>query len=233
MNRFAALLGKETRALFTSSVAYVVLTAFLLIMGYSFSLTLFLTHTPSLVHVFFQIYVLFLLTVPVITMRTLAEERRQRTLELLLTAPVTEAQVVAAKYLASLGLIALMLALSSVYALLLGLLGAPEWGPIVSGYVGLLLLGAGLVGVGVFTSALAANQVVAALVSLSLFLLFWIIDQFGYLLPDPYNALVTNLSLSVHFKPFATGSVYLSDAGFFISMALLGNLLAVRALGRR
>lgn len=233
MNRFAALLGKETRALFTSSVAYVVLAAFLLIMGYSFSLTLFLTHTPSLVHVFFQIYVLFLLTVPVITMRTLAEERRQRTLELLLTAPVTEAQVVAAKYLASLGLIALMLALSSVYALLLGLFGTPEWGPIVSGYVGLLLLGAGLVGVGVFTSALAANQVVAALVSLSLFLLFWIIDQFGYLLPDPYNALVTNLSLSVHFKPFATGSVYLSDAGFFISMALLGNLLAVRALGRR
>ncbi len=233
MNRFAALLGKETRALFTSSVAYVVLAAFLLIMGYSFSLTLFLTHTPSLVHVFFQIYVLFLLTVPVITMRTLAEERRQRTLELLLTAPVTEAQVVVAKYLASLGLIALMLALSSVYALLLGLFGAPEWGPIVSGYVGLLLLGAGLVGVGVFTSALAANQVVAALVSLSLFLLFWIIDQFGYLLPDPYNALVTNLSLSVHFKPFATGSVYLSDAGFFISMALLGNLLAVRALGRR
>ncbi len=233
MNRFAALLGKETRALFTSSVAYVVLTAFLLIMGYSFSLTLFLTHTPSLVHVFFQIYVLFLLTVPVITMRTLAEERRQRTLELLLTAPVTEAQVVAAKYLASLGLIALMLALSSVYALLLGLFGTPEWGPIVSGYVGLLLLGAGLIGVGVFTSALAANQVVAALVSLSLFLLFWIIDQFGYLLPDPYNALVTNLSLSVHFKPFATGSVYLSDAGFFITMALLGNLLAVRALGRR
>ena len=233
MNRFAALLGKETRALFTSSVAYVVLAAFLLIMGYSFSLTLFLTHTPSLVHVFFQIYVLFLLTVPVITMRTLAEERRQRTLELLLTAPVTEAQVVAAKYLTALGLIALMLALSSVYALLLGLFGTPEWGPIVSGYVGLLLLGAGLIGVGVFTSALAANQVVAALVSLSLFLLFWIIDQFGYLLPDPYNALVTNLSLSVHFKPFATGSVYLSDAGFFITMALLGNLLAVRALGRR
>ncbi len=233
MSRFLALLGKETRALFTSAVAYVVLTAFLVIMGYSFSLTLFLTHTPSLVHVFFQIYVLFLLTVPVITMRTLAEERRQRTLELLLTAPVTEAQVVAAKYLASLGLIALMLALSSVYALLLGLFGAPEWGPIVSGYVGLVLLGAGLVGVGVFTSALAANQVVAALVSLSLFLLFWIIDQFGYLLPDPYNALVTNLSLSVHFKPFATGSVYLSDAGFFITMALLGNVLAVRALARR
>jgi ABC-2 type transport system permease protein len=174
-----------------------------------------------------------LLTVPIITMRLVAEERRLRTIETLLAAPVSEVAVVFAKYLASLSLVAAMLALSGAYALTLALLGSLEWGPIWSGYLGLFLLGAALVAVGLFTSSLVGNQVVAALLSLSLFLLLWIIDHFGWLLPDPFDAFVVNLSLLVHFKPFATGSLFLSDAGFFISMALLGLFLSVRALARR
>jgi ABC-2 type transport system permease protein len=233
MRAFAALLWKEEQALFTSPVAYVVLSVFLLVMGYSFTLTLFMTRTPSLLHLFFQIFVLFVLTVPVITMRLVAEERNLRTLEVLLTAPVSETQVVLAKYLASLSLIAVMLLLSLSYAVVLGVLGDPDWGPIYSGYLGLFLLGAALVAVGLTTSSLAGNQVVAALLSLSLFLILWIIDEFGRILPDPFNALVVNMSLSVHFKPFATGSLYLSDAGYFISVALLGIFLSVRALARR
>jgi ABC-2 type transport system permease protein len=233
MRRFAALLLKEERALFTSPVAYAVLAAFLLIMGYTFTLTLFLTRATSLVHLFFQMFSLLLLTVPIITMRLVAEERRLRTLELLLTAPVTEAQVVLAKYLASLSLVALMLLASGTYALVLGILGEPDWGPIYSGYLGLLLLGAALVGLGLLASSLVASQVVAALVSLSLFLVLWVVDDFGRLLPDPFNALAVNLALSVHFKPFATGSLYLSDAGYFLSLAALGLFLSVRALGRR
>jgi ABC-2 type transport system permease protein len=230
---FAALLLKEERAIFTSPIAYVVLSVFLVIMGYTFTLTLFVSHAPTLVHIFFQIYVLFLLTVPVITMRLVAEERRLRTFEMLLTTPVSEAAVVFAKYLASLSLVSLMLVLSGAYALTLGVLGKPDWGPIFSGYLGLLLLGAALVAVGLFTSSLVSNQVIAALLSLSLFLLLWIIDHFGWILPDPFNAFVVNLSLLVHFTPFATGSLFLSDAGFFISVALLGLFLSVRAMARR
>ena len=90
-----------------------------------------------------------------------------------------------------------------------------------------------LVGTGLFASALTGNQVVAALISLSVFLLLWIIDNFGWLLPSPFDTLVVNLSLSVHFKPFAVGSIYLSDVGFFLSVALLTLLLSVRALARR
>jgi ABC-2 type transport system permease protein len=126
-----------------------------------------------------------------------------------------------------------MLVLSGAYAATLGILGRPDWGPIWSGYLGLFLLGAALVAVGLLTSSLVANQVVAALLSLSLFLLLWIIDRFGWLLPDPFDAFVVNLSLLVHFKPFATGSIFLSDAGFFVSVALLGLFLSVRALARR
>jgi ABC-2 type transport system permease protein len=233
MRLFAALLLKEEKALFTSPVAYVVLAVFLVIMGYTFTLTLFLTHTPTLVHLFFQIFVLFLLIVPVITMRLVAEERKLRTLEMLLTAPVSEAQIVIAKYVASLSLVLLMLVFSGAYAVTLGIFGEPDWGPIYSGYLGLFLLGAALLGVGLTASSLVSNQVVAAMLALSLFLLLWIIDDFGHLLPDPFNAFVVNLSLSVHFRPFATGSLYLSDAGYFLSMALLGVFLSIRALGRR
>lgn len=233
MRSFLALLKKEEMALFTSPIAYVVMAAFLVIMGYTFSLTLFITHTPTLVHLFFQIYVLFLLTVPIITMRLIAEERRLRTLEILLTSPITEASVVLAKFLASLSLILVMLLLSFAYALALAILGAPDWGPIYSGYLGLFLLGGALVAVGLMTSSLVSNQVIAAVLSLSIFLLLWIIDNFGWLLPDPFNALFVNLSLLVHFTPFATGSLFLSDAGYFISLALLALFFSVRALARR
>ena len=233
MRTFAALLLKEEKAIFTSAIAYVVVSVFLVIMGYTFTLTLFVSHLPTLVHLFFQIYVLFLLTVPIITMRLVAEERRLRTIEMLLTAPVSEPAVIFAKYLASLSLVILMLLLSGAYAITLGILGQPDWGPIYSGYLGLLLLGGALVSVGLMSASLVSNQSIAALLSLSLFLLLWIIDHFGWMLPDPFDALVVNLSLLVHFTPFATGSIFLSDAGFFVSVALLGLFLSVRALARR
>jgi ABC-2 type transport system permease protein len=233
MRNFGVLLLKEETALFSSPIAYVVMTVFLLIMGYSFTLTLFLSHQASLVHVFFQMFVLFMLTVPIITMRLFAEERKLRTLEILLTAPVSEVAIVLAKFAAGMSLIALMLILSAAYAVALGLFGDPDFGPIYSGYCGLFLFGSTLVGTGLLASALTANQVVAALVSLSLFLLLWIIDDFGYLLPSPFDTLVVNLSLSVHFRSFAVGSIYLSDVGFFVSVALLMLLLSVRALARR
>ena len=233
MSNFAVLLLKEERALFSSPIAYVVMTVFLLIMGYSFTLSLFLSHQPSLVHVFFQMFVLFMLTGPLITMRLIAEERKLRTLEVLLTAPVSEIDIVLAKFIASMSLIVLMLLLSGAYAAVLVYFGDPDLGPIYSGYLGLLLFGTTVVGTGLLASALTSNQIVAALISLGVFLLFWIIDNFGMLLPSPFDTLVVDLSLAVHFRPFAVGSVYLSDVGFFLSAALLTLLLSVRALARR
>jgi ABC-2 type transport system permease protein len=233
MREFVILWQKEARALFLSPIAYAVVTVFLLIMGYSFALTLFVSHTPGLVHLFFQMFVLFLLIVPIITMRLVAEERKLRTLEMLLTAPVTESQVVLAKFAASMTLLMLMLLLSAAYPLVLALYGDPDWGPIYSGYLGLVLLAASLVGTGLLASALATNQIIAALLSLSIFLLLWIIDDFGYLLPEPFDTLVVNLSLSGHFRPFAIGSLYLSDAAFYISVTLLTLFLSIRALAWR
>jgi gliding motility-associated transport system permease protein len=233
MRGFGILLLKEERALFSSPIAYVLISVFLLLMGYTFTVTLFLNKVATLVHMFFQMSVLFLLMVPAITMRLVAEERKSGTLELLLTAPVIEIQIVLAKFLASMTLILIMLSLSASYAVVLGTCGDPDWGPIHSGYLGLVLLGSALVALGLLASSLTANQIVAAMLSLGLFLLLWMLDTFGYLLPVPFDTFFVNLALVSHFTPFATGSLFLSDAGYFVSLTLLGLFLSVRALARR
>lgn len=233
MSNFGTLLLKEERALFSSPIAYAVITVFLLIMGYTFTSVLFLNKVATLLHIFFQMSMLFVLMLPVITMRLVAEERKTGTLELLLTAPVREVEIVLAKFAASMTVVVVILGLSASYAVVLGFYGNPDWGPIYSGYLGLLLLAGALVAVGLLVSSLTANQIVAAVVSLGVFLLLWMIDTLGYLLPDPYDAFFVGLSLLGHFTPLATGSLFLSDVGFFLSVTLAGLFLSVRALARR
>jgi len=233
MRNFATLLAKETKALFTSPIAYVLIAVFLLLTGYTFTAFLFISRTATLIQVIFQASMILLLIVPVITMRLLAEERRTGTLELLLSSPVREIEVVLAKFLASMLVIVVMLALTLSYPITLQTFGSPDWGPVYSGYLGLVLLAGALVSIGLAISALTANQIVAATVSLGIFLLMWMLDSLGSLLPDPYDIFVVNLSLTAHFTPFATGAMYLSDLGFFSILILLGLLFSVRALARR
>jgi ABC-2 type transport system permease protein len=233
VRHFGTLLLKEERAIFSSPMAYATMAVYLLLMGYTFTAILFLNRTGELVRVFFQAAVLFLLMVPVLTMRLLAEERRTGTLELLLTSPVQEFEIVLAKFVAGLTLPVLMLGLSGSYALVLGVYGDPDWGPVYSGFLGLLLLAAALTAIGLFVSGLTSNQIVAAIVAMGVGILLWMIDSLGYLLPDPFDTIITHLSLVAHFTPFATGALFLSDVGFFLTIVLAGLFLSVRGLARR
>jgi ABC-2 type transport system permease protein len=233
MSPLAVLTRKELHATFTSPIGYTVAAVFLLVLGYTFSLTLFATKVANLTYIFHQMYVLSILLVPVLTMRAFAEERRNDTLELLLTAPVAELWIVLAKFLAAYALVVGMYALSAVYAAVLGAYGEPDWGPIFSGYLALALLAAPLVGVGLLMSSLTENQVVAAAGSLGVLLMLWFADSVAYLLPQPLESVVLNLSLIGHFKPLASGSVFLSDAGYFVTVAMLGLFLATRRLAER
>jgi ABC-2 type transport system permease protein len=233
MKRFGALLVKEEQALFSSPIAYALIAVFLVLLGYTFTTFLFLNKLATLAHIFFQSSILFLLLVPVITMRLVAEERKTGTLELLLTSPVREIEVVLAKFVASMTLVLAMLGLSLSYAEVLAVYGNPDWGPIYAGYMGLVLFAGALIAVGLLISSLTSNQIVAAVVSLGIFSLLWMIDSLGYLLPEPFDSVSANLSLLAHFSPFALGSVFLSDVGFFLSVILAGLFLSVRALARR
>ena len=233
MKVLLALSVKEIRALFVSPIAYAVIAVFLLLNGYSFAVTLVLTKQATLVHIFFQAAMQLVLIVPLLTMRQFAEERRTGTLELLLTSPVREIDLVLAKFIAAMTVLLVMMALTLVYAILLGTFGKPDWGPVYSGYVGLVMLAAALGSIGLAVSALTANQIVAAVVSLGFFGLLWAIDPLAALLPHPVDDWLLGLSLLARFTPFAAGALYLSDAGFFLTVALLGLFLTVRALARR
>jgi ABC-2 type transport system permease protein len=229
----ALLTAKELHATFTSAVGYTVAAVFLLVLGYTFSLTLFATKVANLIYIFHQMYVLSILLVPVLTMRAFAEERRADTLELLLTAPVPEVWIVLAKFLAAYALVLMMYAASAIYALVLVAYGDPDWGPIYSGYLALALLAAVLVAIGVAMSTLSENQVVAAASSLGVFLMLWFADSAAYMLPSPIDALAIGLSLIGHFKPLVSGSVFLSDVGYFLMLALLALFLATRKVADR
>lgn len=233
MNALLALATKEIRALFVSPIAYAVIAVFLVLNGYTFAVTLFLTKQATLAHIFFQAAMQMVLLVPLITMRQFAEERRSGTLELLLTSPVRESDVVLAKFAASMSMVLVMIALTGVYALILGAFGRPDWGPVYGGYLGLALLAAALIAIGLAISALTTNQIVAAVASLGLFGLLWAIDAWAALLPHPVDNWILGLSLLARFTPFAVGAMYASDAGFFLVLTLLGLFLTVRALVRR
>jgi ABC-2 type transport system permease protein len=233
MTSFTILLRKELHATFTSPIAYTMAAVFLLVLGYTFSLTLFATKIANLNYIFHQIYVLSILLVPALTMRAFAEERRTDTLELLLTAPVRELAIVLAKFCAALLLMIGIFAGTLAYAIVLGLYGDPDWGPVYAGYLAVVLNAGLLVAIGLFMSSLTENQVVAAALSLGTFLMLWFADSVAYLLPRPLEVLAINLSLIGHFKPAASGSVFLSDIGYFVTFSLLALFLTVRRLAER
>jgi ABC-2 type transport system permease protein len=230
---FLALVDKELRTLFQAPIAWIIIGVFLGLTGYSFTLTLFNNRYATLVHIFFQVAGLLLLIVPIITMRLLAEERRAGTLELLLTAPVRESHVVLAKYLAGMAVVLIMIGLTAAYAVVLGVYGTPEWGPIYSGYLGLVLLASTLVSLGLAVSAFTANQVIAAIVTIGISFFLWMIDTLAAMLPDALERWLIGVSLLARLTPFAAGAMYLSDLGFFVSTTLLGLFLATRSLARR
>lgn len=233
MSALTVLLRKELQATFTSPIGYVMSAVFLLVLGYSFALTLFATKTANLIYIFHQMYVLSILLVPVLMMRSFAEERRADTLELLLTAPVREIWIVLAKFLAGLALVYGMYAGSLVYVVVLGLYGEPDWGPIYCGYLALALHGALLVAIGLMTSSITENQVVSAALSLGLALMLWFSDSVSYLLPAPFDSVAINLSLIGHFRPMVTGSVFVSDIGYFVTLSMLALFLTTRWLSER
>ena len=244
---------KELRLYFTSPVAYVLLTIFLLIAGWFFY-TIFsyftrasmqmamqpqmareLNVTESVLRpLFSNLSVILLLVTPLITMRLFAEERRAGTIELLLTYPVRDGAVLMAKYLAALTLYATMLAGTLAYPVLMLVVRAtPEWGPLATGYLGLLLMGAMFLGIGVFASSLTENQIVAAIVAFGISLMFWIVGWPAEFVGGPLGTVLTHVSILEHNDSFTKGVLDTKDIIYFVDFIALTLLLTLRSLESR
>lgn len=241
MRNIMLIASKELRSYLTSPMAYIVVCIFLLLSGLFF--VLYLTNTSfndtslkgfidplSVFGVQTGGNVLILLFAVVLTMRTLAEEKKLGTWELLLTSPVRDSDIVLGKFLGSMGILITMLVLTLFYPLLLVIFGDPDMGPIWTSYLGLFLLGSTALSVGIFASSLTSNQIVAAVVSGAILFGLWVIGIIASSVPQALQQVLNYISLSYHSAGFEVGIIDTRDIVYYLSITALFLYFSTRSL---
>ena len=225
---------REIRSYFQSPVAYVVIVVFLAIVGWFFTSDLFLFNLASLrIGLFDRIPLVFLFFVPAITMRLLAEEKKSGTLELLATRPVRDVEIVLGKFFAAWTLLAAALAPTLIYLVTLAALGSPDPGPVITGYLGLLLMGGVYIAIGIFASSITENQIVAFIVSLLIILALFMADKVLVFVPPAVASTLEFISIDYHFENIARGVIDSRNLIYFGSVLGFALLLATTSLERR
>jgi ABC-2 type transport system permease protein len=246
-----AIAAKDLRSQFVSPIAYVVLTGFLLLGGwfffnllarFNFLLNMYLSfRNPEAMErlnlnefvispLLHNLSVILVILVPVITMRSFAEEKRSGTYELLMTSPLSITEIVLGKFLGAFGFVLIMIGLTAVYPLILLLYGDPEAGVILSGFLGLLLLGTAFVAVGLLTSSFTENQIIAAVSCLVALLLLYVISWPAETAGPTLGAVLKYLSLTEHFGEMVKGVINTRDLMYFGSVIVLSLFLTQRSV---
>lgn len=249
MRNILAIAGKELRGYFASPIAYIVLGFFALIFGYFFYVPVIFFNRQSMqmamgmgatlnmntmliTPVFVNSTVVMLFLLPAITMRTYAEEKRSGTIELLLTSPLTDTEIILGKFLGAMGLFCSMLALTLVHMAILFWFAEPnpEWKPIASTYLGLVLMGGCFIAVGLLISSLTKNQIVAGIVTFAVFLMLWVINWIGTFVGPTAQAVLTHLSIVDHFDDFSRGVIDTKHLIYYVSFITLGLFLTAKSV---
>jgi ABC-2 type transport system permease protein len=233
MKNTLTIAGRELISYFGSPVAYVVAAAFLAINGFLYGVIISGSKQADMSFVFSDMGIVLLFVIPGITMRLLAEEQRMGTIELLLTAPVRDWEVIIGKFAAAMALFLLMLVPTGLYVLFLMLWGHPDSSTILTGYVGIILVGAVFVSIGLLTSAITQNQLVAFLVAFVVSLILWLIDGLTANFTGTGGNVLTYLALQQHLSNFESGSVQSQDIVYLLSMTICALFLATRLLETR
>lgn len=224
--------GKELGLYVTSPMAYVVTAIFLALSGAFFSTYLAATNysDTSITGFLDAGQVLILLFASILTMRLVSEEKKSGTWEMMLTAPVMDSEIVFGKFIGSLAVLFGMLVLTLYYVLLLVMYGTPDMGPIVTSYIGLLLLGGACLSVGLFASTLTSNQIVSAVVAGGILFALWFLGSLGGLTTGALKSVLLYLSLSHHFPSFASGVIDTRDVLYYLTVAALFLYLSIRSV---
>jgi ABC-2 type transport system permease protein len=238
MTNILVIAKRELNSYFVSPIAYVAVAVYLVISGFIFSMEIVGMASagapPSLQGQFSTMAFLLLIFAPPLTMRLLAEEQRMGTLELLLTSPVRDWEVVLGKFLASMAVLLLSVVLTFAYGLMMKIYGDADVGPMAAGYLGLLLAGGALLSIGVLTSSMTQNQVVAAVLGVVIILVLWIITGANQFVRDPALTQVLNqLGFFEHTQNFWRGVIDTNDIIYFVSLMALALFLATRILETR
>ncbi|MET0340016.1 MAG: ABC transporter permease subunit [Polyangiales bacterium] len=233
MKNTLTIARREFRSYFNSPAAFIVGTLFLIVVAVMFWNSFFLEQRASVRRLFFWTYVVSAFVAPAITMGLLAEEKRTGTLELLITYPVKDSEVVLGKYLGALGLYAVLLLLTLPQVFSVSGMGPLDWGPVWSGYLGLLLSGGAFLALGVLASSWTSNQLVALIVALALAAFFSVIRHLLVFLPSGAASVFEWLSFGYHADSLERGVIDTRDVFFFFSVIALSLGLAFRSLESR
>jgi len=227
------LTKKELRSYFNSPVAYVVIILFLLISGWQFSSAIFLANTADLRGLFQIIRFIFLFFIPALSMRLISEEKRSGTIEVLSTMPMHDWQLVLGKFIPALILMVITLALTLINYITISYLGDPDSGATFGGYLGLFLLAATYLSIGLFTSSLSKNQIVAFILSFAIIFLFIIFNYLKFFVGGFLAAILEFLSTDYHFESIERGVLDTRNLVFYISVTFTFLFLTVQVLQSR
>ncbi len=246
MRNIIAIAHKELRSYFSSPIAYIIIGFFALPFGVFFYLYLgaFVRQSLQMAqyggsmninqqvirYVLQNASVIILFVMPMITMRTYAEEKRSGTIELLLTSPVTDLQIIIGKFLGALGLYVAMLLVTVLYVGILFVYGNPEWRPLIAAYLGLLLMGGAFLSLGLLISSTTNNQIVAGIVSFVVFLLLWIIGWFAESAGPTVGNITRYLSITEHFDDFSKGIIDTKHVIYYLSLITFGLFLTSKSV---
>ena len=246
MRNILAIADKELRSYFSSPIAYIIIGFFLLPFGVFFYLylTAFVRQSMQqaqfggamninqnvIRYVLQNASVIILFIMPMITMRTYSEEKRSGTIELLLTSPVTDLEIIVGKFLGAMGLYVALLAVTLPHMGLLFYFGNPEWRPVAVGYLGLLLMGGTFVALGLLISSTTNNQIVAGIVTFVVFLLLWIIGWFADSAGPTIGPITSWLSITEHFDDFSKGIIDTKHVLYYLSLITFGLFLTAKSV---
>ncbi len=233
MRNAFAIAERELRSYFMSPVPYVVTALFLVIAGILFASPLSRANEATLRFWFSNLGVIWLIVLPALTMRLIAEEARAGTIELLLTNPVRDVELVVGKYLAALGFLLVMVVLTLYYPAILMIFGTPDRGPMITGYVGVLLLGAAFLAIGLWTSSLTQNQIVAYFAAFAILLTMWLGELVADSLGRPLGEIMRYLTVSTHYQDFLRGVIDTTHVIYFLSLIAAGLFLTYLSLQTR
>lgn len=230
----SAIFKRETRAYFDSLIGYIFLTAFFASSGILFSVSSLQFGSTDMSGMYSGLFYILLVLIPILTMRTLSEEKRLKTDQLLLTAPLNLSSLVLGKFLAALVIYSIGVCMTLVYAVVVSFFGTVSWLTVLGNIVGLELLGAAFISVGVLISSLTENQVIAAIGGFAAMLALFLIGSISSIIPVQWiSNILNNLAFSSRYSPFTYGVFDFSNVLFFISATVIFLFLTVRVLERR
>ncbi|OGF59542.1 MAG: ABC transporter [Candidatus Fischerbacteria bacterium RBG_13_37_8] len=221
MKNVYTLCCKEFRTYFVSPIAYIVISIFLIISGWFFFSTFFLYNQASMRNFFGLLPIIFAFIIPAVTMRLFSEEINIGSYEILMTLPVSYAEVILGKFLASLAFVVIMLLPTVAYAVTISFMGTLDIGPVIGAYIGAILLGGLFSAVGIFASSLTRNQIIAFIIGMAICFILTIIDKMLFFLPQSLLSFFEYIGADFHFRNISKGIIDSRDVLYFVSVSFI------------